>query len=145
MRAAPGAVLDDLSLVLWGMLLQVLAIVCKPGNSLLLDVLERISQSHVAVRVVVSVALTVGGDVHELRPIAGIGKSSCQTVRELLAAVQQPFESYGLGDWSVIKKDGDAAPIPQTNKVGPCRIDLSRRRIAISPGSNPAEAPGLVR
>ena len=87
MGATPRAVLDYLDLVFRRMLLEVLPVVRQSGYALVLDILEGISQCHVAVRMMVSIALAVGGNVHELGPIASIGKSTCQPMRELLAAV----------------------------------------------------------
>src|SRR5262249_15476935 len=115
MRAAPGTVLDNLCLVLRRMLLEVLSVIRETGYAFLLDVLQCISERHVSVSMVMSVALAVGGDVHELRPVAGVGKASCQTIRELLAAVEELLEGDSLRKGSVVEENGDAAAIAQAH------------------------------
>jgi hypothetical protein len=46
--------------------------------------------------VVVSVSLTIRGDVHQLRPGTRIGKTAQQPLRELLAVVEQALERHCL-------------------------------------------------
>ena len=68
MGATPRAVLDYLDLVFRRMLLEVLPVVRQSGYALVLDVLEGISQCHVAVRMMMSVGFAIRSDVHQLRP-----------------------------------------------------------------------------
>src|SRR5579875_4189620 len=86
-RAAPGGVLDDLNLVPGGDLLTVLGVVGEPGGAGRLDEVEGVGERHVAVPVVVTVGLPVGGDVDELRPWTGRripGEGSEQSAGERL-------------------------------------------------------------
>src|SRR5690242_3784803 len=127
------------------MLLEILAIVRQASNPLLLDVLQSICERHVAMSVVMSVTLAIGGDMHELRPIARVGETSCQTIRELLSAVQQLLKCDRLRNRSVVEEDCDAAPIAQAHKVRPARVNLGSACIAVSTCADSAEAPCLVR
>ena len=51
-----------------------------------LDVFERVGQRHFAVVMMMAVGFAVGGDVHQLRPVAAVGKAAQQPVGEMLAA-----------------------------------------------------------
>ena len=71
-RAAPGGVLDDLSLPLRRKFLQELAVVGEAGVAVDLNPVHGVGERHLAVLVVVAVALAVGGDVGELRAGGGL-------------------------------------------------------------------------
>ena len=144
-RATPGTVLDDLRFMLRWMFLQVLAVVRELGDSLFFDVLERISKGHVSVCVMMSVTFAIGGDMHQLWPVAGVGKASGQAMRELLAAVEQLLECHCLRNGCVVEKYGDAAPVAQAHDVRTTGIDLRSTRITVGAGANPAETPSLIR
>ena len=45
--------------------------------------------------------------VEVLRPVPPLGKTSHQALHETLAALQELFESHGLGDRAVIKEEGN--------------------------------------
>src|SRR5215813_547823 len=142
-RTTPGTVLDDLRLVLRRMFLEVLAIIREPSNALLLDVLQCIRERHVAVGVMMSVAFAIRGDMHELRPIAGVGESSRQTMRKLLPTIQQLLEGDCLRNGSVVEEDGDAASIAQAHQIWARRIDFCSTRVPVCTHTNPAEARRL--
>ena len=64
--AAPGGVFDDLGLPLGREFCEELAVVGELGVVLVFDPVHGVGESHLAVAVVVAVALAVGGDVGEL-------------------------------------------------------------------------------
>ena len=73
MHAAPGGVFDHLGLPLRRELFQELAVVGERCVAVRLDPVHGIGERHLAVLVVVAVALAVGGDVRELDPVWGVG------------------------------------------------------------------------
>ncbi len=86
MKTAPGAVLDDLGLVCGGKPGEELAIVGQLCITLL-DQLQRISQRHLTVAMMMSVAFAVGGNVHQLRALT-LGEAAQKSFREGFTAVQ---------------------------------------------------------
>src|ERR1700694_731274 len=56
-----------------------------------------------------SVRFTVGGNVYELRPGSGVGKTALQAGSKLLSTVQQFLESHCLGDRPIVEKKVDLA------------------------------------
>ena len=79
MDATPRAVFENFHLVRWRILFKELGIVRDFGKRVGFDMLERIREGHFAETMVVSVALPIGRDVHELRPIALVRKTTQQT------------------------------------------------------------------
>ena len=75
---------------------------------LLVDVVERVGEGHVAVAVMVAVGLAVGGDVDELRMRAPFAERAEEAMREVLAAREQPLEGDGARDRAVVEEDVDA-------------------------------------
>ncbi len=49
---------------------QVFAIVGNPGKLVAFQIIEGIGQRHVAVRMMMAVGFAIGGNVHDLRPVA---------------------------------------------------------------------------
>src|SRR5207237_9636481 len=72
--AAPRRPLDDLYFVARRILRKELSVIRQPRQTLLIDVIERVRQSHVAVSMMMTIRLAVGGDVHQLRVCAQLGK-----------------------------------------------------------------------
>jgi len=70
MRAAPGGLLQNFHFMCGRMRGKKFAVVCDPRQFIALDIVQRISQGHIAVRVVVSVGFAVGGDMNQLDRIS---------------------------------------------------------------------------
>src|ERR1700722_6836176 len=88
MDTTPRAVFNDLHEVLGRMLFQKLAVVGELGDPLLLDFLEGIGERHLAVAVMMTVALSVRGNVNQLRSLTRVGEAAHQPVGEPFAIVQ---------------------------------------------------------
>ena len=90
-----------------------------------------VGERHLAVLVVVAVALAVGGDVGELSFGFGLGgdvgqgraEAVQQAGAEGFAAVQQAFEGDGAGGRGIVKEDGDAAALVEPDEVGVGGVD----------------------
>src|ERR1700723_1311068 len=108
MNAAPGAVVDDFSDVIWRKQFQKLSVIGQSGSFVVLDMVDRIGQCRLAVMVVVAVAFAIGRDMHQLRPGTLIGKPRYQAIGKASAIVEQSFKSHRLCDRSVIEKGVDA-------------------------------------
>src|SRR5260370_31997341 len=85
--AAPSRILEDLHFLLRRMLLQIFGVVGDLREPLRFDVVERVGQGHVAVRVMVSIGFTVGCERDQLRPIAPSGGALKHPSREAFAVV----------------------------------------------------------
>src|SRR6185369_1912316 len=70
-----------------------------------------------------TIALTISRDVHQLRPIAFIGKSTEQSIGEGFAVVKKSLECDCPGNWAVVEKQIDFSSGWQTHKVCACWID----------------------
>ncbi len=121
--AAPGRSLDDLDLADRVVCSEERPIVRDPRQLALIDVVERVGECHVAVAMMVTVGLTVGGDVDELGPLAAVREGVEQPVCEVLAASQQLLECHGTRDRSVIEEDGNRFSGWQAAEVGRGGID----------------------
>src|SRR6185437_760878 len=105
MKAAPGAVLDDLGLVRWRELREELGVIRKLRIAFF-NQLQGIGQRHLAVAMMVSIALAVGCDVDKLRSLSFV-EATEEALGKGFAAVQQAVEGDGPRDGSVVKEDGD--------------------------------------
>ena len=90
-----------------------------------------------------AVGLAIGGDMHQLRPAAIVGKSAEQPVGKRLAIAQQPFEGHRARDGAVVEKQVDAAPRRQIANVGTRRVDLAAFHILELRGSDAPLVLGL--
>src|SRR5690606_38850036 len=102
---------------------QKLPVVGEAGDALLLDVVQRVGQSHVGLAAVVAVGFAVGGDVDELGPGARVGKGRSQAIRQVLAAHQQVLERHGARDGAVVEEHGDVAAAAQVDTIGGGGVD----------------------
>jgi hypothetical protein len=122
--AAPGGVFDDLGLPLGREFLEELAVVGELGVAVVLDPVHGVGERHLAVLVVVAVALAVGGDVGELGGSSGAESAVVewkpieQAAAEVFAAVEQAFKGDGAGGGAVVEEDGDAAAFVEIDAVG---------------------------
>jgi hypothetical protein len=126
--AAPGGVLGDLGLPLWGKHFEEFGVVGELGGTAVLDPVHGVGEGHFAVFMVVAVAFAVGGDVGELGGlgIAGGGgmEAGEKTLAEVFAAVEQAFEGNGAGVGAIVEEDGDAAAFVEAHQVGMSGVDV---------------------
>src|ERR1035438_4186262 len=72
----------------------------------------------------VAIALSVGRNVDELRPLSSVGEAAHQAVGEPLSVIQQSFKRHALRDRSIVKEQVDFLLRGQLRAVGPRRINL---------------------
>src|ERR1700722_271677 len=77
----------------------------------------------------VAIAFSVSGHMNDLRFVGAEVEAARQSPGERLAIVEHSFEGDGTGNWSVVEKDGDAAPILQRHLVRMVGIDRSVGRL----------------
>src|SRR5215472_11606991 len=131
MGAAPGAVVEDLCLPLRRKTCEKLTIVCEDSMMVLFDPVHCIAECHFAVAMMVSVALSVGSDVYELRFVSRfIGfEVTNQALAKFLAGVQQAFKSNGTGCRAVVEEHCDGTTLIELYQVGMRRIDGGIERL----------------
>ncbi len=142
--AAPRALLEDLGPVGGWIPVQVLGVVGEPREPFRLDVLQRVTQSHVAVGMMMPVRLPVGGDRDELGARAVIREPAHEPVGEQLPVVEQPLERHRPRDRAVVEEDVDAAARWQSHLVGYGRIDAATADVTPRPRPGPAYPARLV-
>src|SRR6266704_305780 len=91
----PRSVVDDLDFVRRRMRLEILAVIRDLREVVRLDIMQRVSQCHFAVTMMMSIGLTVGRNVHELQPVAIAAETTQQPLGESLSVRQQSFKSDG--------------------------------------------------
>src|SRR5580698_5224662 len=125
MDAAPGAVVADLGLPLRREAIEELAVVRENCVMILLDPVHGVAERHLAVTMVVSVALAVGGDVRELWFISWLVRveASNQTFAEAFTRVQQAFKGDGARCRAIVKEDSDGAAFVELYEVRARGID----------------------
>ena len=69
------------------------------------QMVQRIRERHIPVNLMVSVCLTVCGDMNQLWPVPRIGEAGQQSLCKTLASFQQTLECNRLRYWSVIEKE----------------------------------------
>ncbi len=154
MHAAPRAVVHDLGLHRRRKLRQIAAIIRQTHRPILVQQLQRITQRHLAVLVVVPIAFPIRGNVHQLRLGSGT-ESRLQPRHQILARVQQPFKGHRARHRPVIEKHRQRPPGGKPHQVGPRRVHAvvraRSRRLAPRAGSLARAAvhrphpPALVR
>jgi hypothetical protein len=92
--ATPGAVVDNFSLPAWWKALEELAVIGEGGVVVVLDPMHGVAERHLAVTVMVAVALAISGDVSKLRLIARLVRvmDIKQALGEIFAGVEKTFE-----------------------------------------------------
>ena len=90
----PRCVFDHLGLPCGREFFEELAVVGELGVAVVLDPVHRVGEGHLAVLVVVAIAFAVGGDVGELRVVAGgvFAEAVEQPAAEGFAGVEQALE-----------------------------------------------------
>jgi hypothetical protein len=89
---------------------QVLAVIDDLSEFLRFDVIERVCQAHLAKAVMVTIGLTVGGDVNQFRPGPRLlRKGAQQPLSKLLAVVEKSFKGDGARDRPVIEEGAEAS------------------------------------
>ena len=83
--------------------------------AVVLDPVHGVGERHLAVLVVVAIALAIGGDVGELGRVGGVGRGRVEAVQQAaaegLAAVEQSLEGDGARGGAVVEEDRDAAAL----------------------------------
>src|ERR1700726_3895807 len=72
---------------------------------------------------IMTVAFSVRGDVHELRPLPRVGEAAHQAVGEALPVVEQPLERYTLGNRAIVEKHIDRFSRGKPHKIRAAGID----------------------
>src|SRR5512135_3171883 len=83
-RAAPGAFLVDLRLARRGVGLEILSVIGEPGELGVFQVVQRISQRHFAMPMMVPVRFSVRRDMHQLVMLPFIAERAHEPVRQHL-------------------------------------------------------------
>ena len=143
MGAAPGGLLMNLYFVGRRMVFQVFAIIRHPSEFFGFDVLQRVSQSHFAVAMMMSIGFTIGCDVNELVVIAPVGKRAHEPSCQFFTTLQQSFKCDRSRNWRVIKEHHNAFAGAQADEIGASRIDAATIHIAPAPFANFSHAAGL--
>src|ERR1700719_2667842 len=95
-NTAPRTVLHDFREMVRWVFLQKLSVIGQLRQLVRLNVMKRISERHFAEAMMMTVAFSVRGDVHELRPLPRVGEAAHQAVGEALPVVEHPLERYTL-------------------------------------------------
>src|SRR5579872_4498762 len=103
-NATPRAVIHDFHKMLGGMFFKKFAVVGQLRDLLSFDFVQCEAERHFAIMMMMAVAFPVGGDVDELRSLAGIGEAAHQPIGETFAIVQQSLESHALRNGTVVKE-----------------------------------------
>src|SRR5256885_7201882 len=72
MHATPRTILDDFREMVRRMTLQELRVIGEFGELVAFDVMYGVGEGHFSKKVMVAIALAIGGDVHELWPLPSI-------------------------------------------------------------------------
>ena len=122
--AAPRRVLVNLDLVSRWEVFEKLPVVRELREVILLDVVERVGERHVALRMMMPVGLAVRRDVNQLRPLACCGERADEAIGEVLALVKQPLEGDAARDRTVVEEERERASRGKCHAVRHRRIDL---------------------
>ena len=125
MSAAPGAVVEDLGLPSRRKALEELAVVREHGVVVLLDPVHRVTECHLAVTMMMSIALAVGSNVCELRLVGRLigAEAADQALAEVFTGVQQAFKGDGARCRTVVEEHRDGAAFVEFHEVRTRRID----------------------
>src|SRR5438105_9280628 len=125
MRAAPRRPLHDFDGSLRRMFSEKRAVVDDAREVVLFDVMQCVSERHLAVAMMMSVRLAVSGDVHDLRMCAFVLECPDQSIGEILAAREKILERDGARDRTVVEKDFHRAARRQRAAIRRRRIDAA--------------------
>src|SRR5207302_8168455 len=104
-----------------------------------------ISQGHVTITMVMTICLAIGGNMHELRPLARVRKSALEARGKLLSAVQQLLKRYCLGDGAIVKEKIDLAPGWKLLQISASGINAASAYIFPGAAAQLARLAGLTR
>ncbi len=125
---APGSALEDFHSVDGRMLFQVFPEIRELGRLIRFDVVERVSQRHLAETVVMSVGFAVGRDVNEFGPGTQIlSESGHDAFGERFSIAEKVFESDSTRDGAVVEKQIDLAARGQSQQRRAWRDRCARR------------------
>jgi hypothetical protein len=142
--AAPGGAFEDLGLVSGLVSLEVLTVDGEVSRLVPLDGVDGGCQGHVSIPVVVTVALSIGGDVNELRPVARTGERPGEAIGKALAVGEQSLEGHASRDRPIIEEDDDRAARGELHQVGHRRIDPGAAHVPPATADRP-HTPRLAR
>src|SRR5688572_11850270 len=123
MGTTPRRILVNLHFILGWKQLEVLTVVRELGQSLRLDVIQRVGEGHVAMTVVMAVRLAIGGDMAELRS-GLVAENAEQTLREDFTVFEQAFESDAARNGGLVKEDRYTLAGWQALHIRASRVDL---------------------
>src|ERR1019366_3751620 len=121
--ATPRTVVDDLHEMFGGMFFQKFAVVGELGDVPSLDFVQCIGERHFAMVVMMAVAFSVGGDVNQLRSLAGVGEAAHQPFCKSFAVVQQSLEGNALRDGPIVEEQIDPLFRWQFRKISSSRVN----------------------
>ena len=85
---------------------QILAIIGDARELVAFDVIQRVGERHVAVRMVMAVGFAIGGDVHELGPGTAVVEAAEQAMGKTLTIQQQLLEGDRARDGAIVEEQG---------------------------------------
>src|SRR6185503_1066060 len=104
MSATPGSILDDLAFPFRRNLFEKICVIRELDGLVLLEQFDRIRQGHLAVAMMVAIALAVGSNALELR-LRVLLESRFEARCKCLSRVQQAFKSDCARSRTIIKED----------------------------------------
>src|SRR5271157_6215797 len=128
----------------WRVVGKVFTVVGDSCQLVAFNVVERIGEGHVAVNMMMTIGLAVGGDVNQLRPRAVVMEAAEQAVGKVLSVAEQFFERDGVRDAAVVKKQTEAAAGRKVAGVGARGIDASALEVKPFLPGPVAHPAGLV-
>jgi len=123
---------------------EVFTVIADTCQLVALNVVERIGEGHVAVGIMMTIGLAVGGDVNQLCPRAVVIEAAEQAVGKVLSVGEQFFERDRLRDGTVVKKQTDAAAGRKVACIGARGIDASSLEVELFLPGLVANPTGLV-
>src|SRR5579872_2527892 len=125
----PGGVFDDLHFVRGRMLFEEIGINGEFGKLLRFDEAQGVTESHIAVGVMVAIGFAIGSDIGQLRPFAVVGEAPNQALRKVLASVENILKGHRMRDGAIVEEQGDISARREIRKVSPGGIDAASANI----------------
>src|ERR1041385_977478 len=122
-HAAPGAVVDNFHEVVRRVLLQELTVIRELRELIAFNVMQSVGERHLTEAMMMTIALAISGNVHELRPGARVRKAAHQAIGEALAIVEQALERHALRNGPIVEECRNRFARRQLNQICAARID----------------------
>ncbi len=142
-RAAPGTVFEDFDFMRGRMFREVFPVAGNLGELFGLDVIERISEGHLAVAVMMAVGFAVGGDVYKFRPGAVRREGPHEPIGELFSVVKKTLEGYAVRDGTIVEKNIHGAARAQAKAIGHSGIDAATGHVGPRASADATDLRGL--